>query len=108
MIHWKRLLMIGMIGGAVCVSSPLAAQAQVQMAPKDSQAPSQDAVLQRLNEILKRLDAIEARLSTLEATVAASNDLWIDEHGVLRNGSGRPVGFWGIDDPLQMEVKLRR
>lgn len=56
-------------------------------------------IVARLDVILKRLDAIEQRLTKLEANTQLFADWWVDERGVMRSGSGRPVGFWGIDVP---------
>lgn len=57
-------------------------------------------VVERLDQILHRLNAIEQRLAQLEAESLLTTEWWVDERGVVRSGSGRPIGFWGIDGPV--------
>lgn len=63
------------------------------------------AIVERLDQILNRLDEIEQRLTQLELESQLTQAWWLDERGVMRSGSGRPIGFWGIDGPV---TNLRR
>ena len=63
----------------------------------------QDPIVKKLDEILKRLETIESRLAKLEA---GSVNRWrVDERGLLLDGDGKPVGFWGIDSVIQRPVR---
>lgn len=57
------------------------------------------AVVTRLDAILERLTSIEQRLADVEADIFAIQELVVDDAGIVRLRSGRPVGFWGIDGP---------
>lgn len=57
-------------------------------------------IVERMDQILSRLNAIEHRLAQLEAASLLSTEWWVDERGVVRGDSGRPIGFWGIDAPI--------
>jgi len=63
--------------------------------PSDSKTNAD--VIARLDAILNRLDAIEQRLAKLEEMNRMLRDWWVDDHGIMRSTSGRPIGFWGID-----------
>jgi hypothetical protein len=56
-------------------------------------------IIERLDQILRRLEAIELRLTQLELESRLNQEWWVDERGVMRTSSGRPIGFWGIDGP---------
>lgn len=63
----------------------------------------QDPIVKRLDEILKRLENIESRLAKLEAS---SISRWrVGERGLLLDGEGKPMGFWGIDSVIQRPVR---
>ena len=81
-------LIAGFLLGGIAVADP----------PSNTDETSK--VVARLDVILKRLDTIEERLAKLEANSQFFADWWVDERGVMRSGSGRPIGFWGIDGPV--------
>lgn len=57
-------------------------------------------IAERLDQVLRRLSAIEQRLAQLEVESLLTTEWRVDEYGVVRSGSGRPIGFWGIDGPV--------
>lgn len=62
-----------------------------------------DPIVKKLNEIQKRLDKIESRLAKLEAKTV---DRWrVGERGLLLDGAGKQLGFWGIDSIIQSPVR---
>lgn len=62
-----------------------------------------DSITKKLDEILRRLETIESRLAELEAQ---SFNRWrVDDRGILLDGSGKPVGFWGIDSVAPRAVR---
>lgn len=61
-------------------------------------------ISEQLSQILRRLDAIEERLTQLESDAQLTQEWWVDERGVMRTGSGRSIGFWGIDGPVPVRL----
>lgn len=58
------------------------------------------SITARLNQILHRLDVIEQHLVELEFEIRLNQEWWVDDRGVMRTRSGRPIGIWGIDGPV--------
>jgi hypothetical protein len=67
--------------------------------------PNLRDVISRLDETLQRLDQIEQRILRLESMLFRVR-LQPDKYGILRDGSGRPIGTWGIDYPT-IEARAR-
>ncbi|KAA5540749.1 hypothetical protein FYK55_20415 [Roseiconus nitratireducens] len=61
--------------------------------------PAAANIADRLDEILKRLDRIERQLLAIQTQQRNGFGWWVDENGVMRLPSGRPIGHWGVDSP---------
>ena len=68
--------------------------------------PSLQDVVERLDAIIQRLDRLEQRIARLEEAMFAINPQ-PDEHGIIRDRWGRPMGLWGIDYPVHGTAQHR-
>ena len=68
--------------------------------------PTANEILERLDEILRRIDQLEKRIARIEQ-LFFPKIIGPDKHGILRDATGRPVGIWGIDGPLETEQPRR-
>lgn len=57
------------------------------------------SAMKKLDDILDRLRAIEGRLDRMEAKFENRSSWQVDSLGILRDSSGRPMGYWGVDGP---------
>ncbi len=81
----------------ICVALLAAPSAAHQ--PTEEKEPSlRDAIL-RLDALADRIESLDKRLRRLEGMLGTLGR--VDQHGIIRNATGRAIGVWGIDVDIQ-------
>jgi hypothetical protein len=68
-----------------------------------AEEPSLREIISRLDTIMERLERLEQQLIRLEMRL--TGPAVVDENGIIRDATGRPIGVWGIDvNPFTEEL----
>lgn len=59
-----------------------------------AQQPTIAELVKEIKQLRKQVADIEKRVAALER---GDSEFHADQHGVLHDDQGRPVGFWGVD-----------
>jgi hypothetical protein len=86
--------------------SVLALWVVASAATRPRQKAEEPRVDARVEQLLQRVKELENRVAVLERRFLPLSDFQPDEHGILRDATGRVIGFWGVDG-MDSERKRR-
>ena len=78
----------------ICVV--LLTASSVARQPAEIKEPSLRDVILRLDALADRIESLDKRLRRLENTLLGTLGR-VDEYGIIRDATGRPIGVWGVD-----------
>ncbi|HEV7222567.1 MAG TPA: hypothetical protein VGN42_07690 [Pirellulales bacterium] len=94
--RWK----IALATAALCILSP--------SLPTAFARPPRTSSVRRLQAEIKQLrEEVAALRAQVDGLEQESRQLSFDRDGTIRNAAGRPVGYWGVDDPPWLSASPR-
>jgi hypothetical protein len=94
--RWK----IALATAALCIWSPALSPAF----PRPPRVSSVRRLQAEIEQLREEVAALKAQVAGLEQE---RPQLSFDRDGTIRNAAGRPVGYWGVDDPRQRSASRR-